>query len=71
MELASLKNRKKNKTIGVLLVYLLENYSKYFDDFACGLSGERSLTFGLFVSKRALVIKYYVRFAFLFVQTVC
>ena len=33
-----------------LLVYLLENYSKYFDDFTCWLSGERSLPFGLLVS---------------------
>ena len=30
-------------------VFLLENFSKYFDDFACRLSGERSLPFGLLV----------------------
>ena len=33
-----------------LVVYLLENYSKYFDDYTHCLSGERSLTFGLLVS---------------------
>ena len=29
---------------------LLENYSKYSDDFSCWLSGDRSLPFGLLVS---------------------
>ena len=28
-------------------VFLLENYSKYFDDFTGWLSGERSFPFGL------------------------
>ena len=38
------------------VVYLLENYSKYFADLLaliliCWLSGERSLPFGLFVER--------------------
>ena len=27
------------------VVFLLENYSKYFDDFTCRLSGERSFPY--------------------------
>ena len=30
-----------------LVVYLLENYPRYFDDYTCWLSGEQSLPFGL------------------------
>ena len=33
----------------VLVVYLLETYTKSFDDYTCWLSGERSLPFGLLV----------------------
>ena len=29
---------------------LLENYTKYLDDFSCWFSGERSLPFGLLVA---------------------
>ena len=32
-----------------LVVYLAENYLKYFDDYICWLSDERSLAFGLLV----------------------
>ena len=32
-----------------MFMYLLEKYSKYFDDHSCWLSGERSLPFGLLV----------------------
>ena len=42
MELAALDQFKKSLNL------LLENYSKYFDDL---LSGERSLPFGLLVSR--------------------
>ena len=33
-----------------LFVYLLENYSKYFDGYTCWLSGERSLPFDLLIA---------------------
>ena len=33
-----------------LIVYLLENYSKYFGDYTCWVSGKQSFPFGLLVS---------------------
>ena len=37
---------------GVSAVFLVEKYSKYFDDFTCWLSGERLLPVGLLVLKK-------------------
>ena len=33
------------------ITFSLENYSKYFGDFTCWFSGERSLPFGLLLTK--------------------
>ena len=59
------------------IALLLENYSKYFNDFSCWLSGKRLLSFGLLVthlkareSKFDLAIKYVmVNQASPFIQT--
>ena len=51
----------------LLVVYLLENYSKYFDYYTCTCwpSGERSLPFGLLVShfKQSISRRYILKSA--------